>query len=40
LFTYYDASSLYEYKVDIKGYVERDEVYEIIKYNIDELKNE
>lgn len=33
LFTYYDTSSLYEYKVDIKEYVERDEVREIVKYN-------
>lgn len=33
LFTYYDTSSLYEYKVDIKEYVERTEVREIIKYN-------
>ena len=33
VFTYYDTSSLYEYKVDIKEYVERNEVREIIKYN-------
>ena len=33
LFTYYDAGSLYEYKVDIKDYVERKEVREIIKYS-------
>jgi hypothetical protein len=33
LFTYYEAGSLFEYKVDIKEYVERDKVYEIIKYN-------
>ena len=33
LFTYYDTCSLYEYKVDIKEYVERNEIREIIKYN-------
>ena len=33
VFTYCDTSSLYEYKVGIKEYVERDEVREIIKYN-------
>lgn len=33
LFTYYDTSSLYEYKVDIKEYVEHNEVREIIKYS-------
>ena len=33
LFTYYDTSSLYEYEVGIKEYVERDGVREIIKYS-------
>lgn len=33
LFTYYDTSSLYEYKINIRDYVERKEVREIIKYN-------
>ena len=33
LFTYYDTSSLYEYKIRIRDYVERKEVREIIKYN-------
>lgn len=33
LFTYYDAGSLFEYKVCIRDYVERNEVREIIKYS-------
>ena len=33
VFTYYDTSSLYEYKVNIQEYVERNEVREIIKYS-------
>ena len=33
VFTYCDTSLLYEYKVGIKEYVERDEVREIVKYN-------
>jgi hypothetical protein len=33
VFTYYDTCSLYEYKISIREYVERNEVHEIIKYN-------
>jgi len=33
VFTYYDTSSLYDYKISIREYVERNEVHEIIKYN-------
>lgn len=33
LFTYYDAGSLFEYKINIRDYVERKEVREIIKYS-------
>ena len=33
LFTYYANGSLFEYRINIRDYVERNEVREIIKYN-------